>query len=108
MKIFKAYQRVKLIRVYRIVIKVIVEIIDIPTICGQQFLRILMKELINNSVGGGVSWLSFNPANPAAKKGIREFALVAAKGPAGANLGGPFVGGGSFVYSAHGIEKGEL
>lgn len=67
-----------------------------------------MKELINNSVDGGVSRLSFNPANPAAKKGIREFALVAAKGPAGANLGGPFVGGSSFVYRAHGVEKGEL
>ena len=69
-----------------------------------------MKELINNSVGGGVSELSFNPANLAVeKKGIREFALVAAKGPAGANLGGPFVGGSSFVYSVHyAVEKGEL
>lgn len=62
-----------------------------------------MKELINNSVGGGVSRLSFNPANPAAEK--KEFSLAAAKGPAGANLGGPFVGGSSFVYSARGVGR---
>lgn len=59
-----------------------------------------MKELINNSVGGGVRRFSFNPANPAAEKKESANSLVAEKGPAGANLGGPFVGS-SFVYPAH-------
>lgn len=49
------------------------------------------------------SRLFFNPANlTAEKKKSANLRSVAAKGPAGANLGGPFVDGSSFVYSARG------
>lgn len=87
MKIFKAYQHVEPTRC--IVIKVI-EIIDIPTIRSRQFLCILMKELINNSVDGGVSRLSFNPANPAVeKKESANSRWLPRKGPRGLILVGP-------------------
>lgn len=65
-----------------------------------------MKEPINNSVDGG---LSFNPANPTAeKKESANLRWLPRKGPRGLILVGPLSGESSFVYSARGVEKGEL
>lgn len=88
----RAYQHVELIRAHCIVIKVIVEIIDIPTIRGRQFLRILMKELINNSVGGSPALAGslLIPLIPRLKK--KESAnsrWLPRKGPRGLILVGP-------------------